>query len=532
MEWSITKKLVLAFLAVGLIPLISAEILSTSILKEELEGAIEKTVEHVVEEAEDTLFAYEDSVRETTADFSRDPFIREQLAALEAGDNASAENLSEYLYRNNKPLAPSLEGIMLIDREGMVVAATDGREIGKNVSAEDFFKNGRSATFMSGFGRHGFFGDKEAFVVVAPVTDEVSGEPLGVIANVFDTEDLAGRLSEVHREGFEEVISPRDIPAQSVYIVDRNGNIVVPGDNGTSDSEPVRACFEDGEEFMGRYTNHLGTEVIGTGGCFPSRGLAVIAEIDAAEANRGIERAYVLLGYITLFFAASVILVGLILSSSISRPVKELTEAIDRISRGEMEADVPAELKQGGDELGSLAQAFDRTVVSLKMAIRHSAPEMVKDKERLRSALEETEKTKETLSLILDNVGDGLVLLDEKGVVVRANMAITRLWGFTPEEVEGRRLDSLRMFSPGSLARLLDAFSRRMKGENVPPYEVEIFRNGGGVSYAELRASVIVKDGSPKGEVMVLRDITEARRLGKALGGRPKERGGGKKRKR
>ncbi|MEW6036391.1 MAG: PAS domain S-box protein [Candidatus Micrarchaeota archaeon] len=516
MGWSITKKLVLAFLAVGLIPLISAELLSIGILKEELESAIEKTMGYVVESAEAETFSYFDSVASRTVGFTSDGLIRDELAAIEGGNNYSAAALNNHLSRNKLPLVPSLAGIMLIGRDGTVVSASDPKEIGKNASAAAFFRNGSQGAFMSGIGNTGFFGVSNGFVVSAPVTDRLSNEPLGVLANFFDTRELERRLSSVHTEDYEEIVSVRDVEGQKVYLVDSGGTVVIPAGGGTAYSEPVRACLEEKEDFVGEYTNHLGQGVIGAGGCFPSRGLVVVAEIDAAGASRPIERSYVLLGYVTLFFATFVILVGLILSSSISRPVKELTAAIERISRGGMDAEVPVWLKQSGDELGSLAQAFDRTIVSLKMAIRQSAPELVKDKERLRSTLEETEAATETLSAIFDNARDGLVLIDDKGMIVRANKAVEMLWGFSPREIEGKMLDELDMLGQETRKRLLDAFSRRMKGENVPPYEVEVIRKDGVVAYAEVRASAIIKDGTLKGEVVLLRDLTDAPTMRKA----------------
>ncbi|MEW6036392.1 MAG: HAMP domain-containing protein [Candidatus Micrarchaeota archaeon] len=67
---------------------------------------------------------------------------------------------------------------------------------------------------------------------------------------------------------------------------------------------------------------------------------------------------------------------GLILASSILGPIRQLTEVIERISRGERGVEIPARLKESPDEIGALAMAFDRTMVSLKMAMGQTAPEL------------------------------------------------------------------------------------------------------------------------------------------------------------
>ena len=63
------------------------------------------------------------------------------------------------------------------------------------------------------------------------------------------------------------------------------------------------------------------------------------------------------------------IAVGYILSHSIDKSIKSLTKTIEEISKGNLETKVSPELKADTSEIGSLARAFDRTLV--KLAIYH-----------------------------------------------------------------------------------------------------------------------------------------------------------------
>lgn len=58
----------------------------------------------------------------------------------------------------------------------------------------------------------------------------------------------------------------------------------------------------------------------------------------------------------------------LLLNLVVINPVLRLTGVIQRISMGEF--NVEMECKEKKDEIGDLARAFDRTIVSLKLAMK------------------------------------------------------------------------------------------------------------------------------------------------------------------
>ncbi len=56
----------------------------------------------------------------------------------------------------------------------------------------------------------------------------------------------------------------------------------------------------------------------------------------------------------------------------ITKRIKGLTAIIEQISVGNLQVDIPEELKQSSDELGQLARAFSRVMVSLKLAMKNA----------------------------------------------------------------------------------------------------------------------------------------------------------------
>ncbi len=77
-----------------------------------------------------------------------------------------------------------------------------------------------------------------------------------------------------------------------------------------------------------------------------------------------IQRAIIIIWLIVLAVSVGV---GLFLGNSITRPINELTVMADLISQGKMDLDIMEEKRK--DEIGVLTRAFNRLVISLKLAM-------------------------------------------------------------------------------------------------------------------------------------------------------------------
>jgi len=75
--------------------------------------------------------------------------------------------------------------------------------------------------------------------------------------------------------------------------------------------------------------------------------------------------AFLLLGIFIISLAAA-IWVWILVAKQITRPIVKLTDAADRMSKGELDINIDTSAK---DEIGSLAQAIDRMQTSLKLAM-------------------------------------------------------------------------------------------------------------------------------------------------------------------
>jgi len=132
-----------------------------------------------------------------------------------------------------------------------------------------------------------------------------------------------------------------------------------------------------------------------------------------------------LIGIMGLFFLVSLISIQKILYL----PLKQLEKAANKLSRGSFQVELPA---PRNDELGELTRAFDTMRTELEASLKR----IQSDEERQR--------------VIIETIGDGLLIVDARGVILSANNAVTRILGYSTDELKGQ---SLEMILPNNIRK-------------------------------------------------------------------------------
>lgn len=179
---------------------------------------------------------------------------------------------------------------------------------------------------------------------------------------------------------------------------------------------------------------------------------------------------------------ALAVLFGLLTARTITRPLRQLTVAAQRLERGDHDATASV---SAGAEVGELARAFNR--MARMINVRRE--------------------------LLLENMSNGVVAVDQHGVVTEVNRAAEALLGVRRDVLLGA---SFRGRLPAELAQALDetlAGDEPLKGEkfDIRPAdgETRILQ----VSTSALRDA----DGSLVGAELSSLDVTELERLTGAL---------------
>jgi len=182
----------------------------------------------------------------------------------------------------------------------------------------------------------------------------------------------------------------------------------------------VRAALESGVGESTRYSTTVGENLMYVAVPVLSRGNTVgIARVavSVASVESAINRARWTILAAMAVAAVVVILAAALIARMITRPVRQMTHAAQRMSSGEIEQTIPVMTK---DEVGQLGHAFNE----MSRSVRDSLAAITAERSKL--------------ATVLASVADGLAMVDAEGKLALANPALERLFGFKESAVLGQ----------------------------------------------------------------------------------------------
>ena len=210
----------------------------------------------------------------------------------------------------------------------------------------------------------------------------------------------------------------------------------------------------------------------------------VRAALSVEVINQQVAHFWQRLGWLVMGIGGLLIAVTYFVVGRIVRPVLELNEAANAISRGEYDqrAFVP-----NRDELGALAQSFNRMSSDLD------------------AQFTELRNSGQRQATVLGGMIEGVLAIDHRQHVVLANKAAGNLLGFSPQNIGGRPLIEVIR------SRVLhDALNQVLATGQPERFDID----WQGADTLRLSVQITPLPGEPvRGAVIVLHDITELRRL-------------------
>ncbi len=262
-----------------------------------------------------------------------------------------AETLRDVVVRR-----PDFAELLLLDNAGSVVVSSQRSSEGQDLSQSNFYIVGQNQTFIQNV-----YPAPETQIptmtIATPLLDSL-GRRIGVLAVHLNLDRLERIILE--RAGLGST--------GEVYLIDKTGAFVAV-QRFEPEALPDHAHSEGieralaGESGTGRYRNYRGVPVIGSYQWLDDLELALLVEMEEAEAFAPTRR---LALNITL---ASIIAAGLLifgiqfLARQIARPVLQLTEAARSVAEGNLETTAPVMTR---DEIGVLAGVFNQMTTQLR----------------------------------------------------------------------------------------------------------------------------------------------------------------------
>jgi two-component system sensor histidine kinase VicK len=188
----------------------------------------------------------------------------------------------------------------------------------------------------------------------------------------------------------------------------------------------------------------------------------------------------------TLIALGLTAVLGVMLSNTITRPIKEYTKMVTAVAEGNFDQQVKV---QGNDEIGQLGHTFNYMM------------------NRLNEALSLNEEEKEKLASILTNMNDGVIATDEVGRVIVLNRRAKQILQIEEETTIGKDISEILGISREMITDYVSGAEHMNLLEIPLPEEEErlsvkvtftpIHRRGEGVS----------------GTIAVLQDVTDQEKL-------------------
>ncbi|MBC8414623.1 MAG: diguanylate cyclase [Nitrospira sp.] len=215
----------------------------------------------------------------------------------------------------------------------------------------------------------------------------------------------------------------------------------------------------------------------------PVRGVLLLVT-SLAQAKADIEATRYQATQIALVALVSiVILTGLMITRSVIRPIKDLTEAMEEVSEGNLSYQVPI---LGRDELGRMAGSFNR--MSHRLAESYTGLVSEQDK----------------LTTIIQSTNEGIVVTDGKDEIVLINRAAEMLLG--KDEIQIREDGFMQLFDDkGIIEKHFSSINNDSGKKELVYYKNRI------LSFSA--SQIISHEGKPIGSAALIRDVTEEKRL-------------------
>lgn len=247
----------------------------------------------------------------------------------------------------------------------------------------------------------------------------------------------------------------------------------------------VRQALEHGVGRATRFSNTLGYDMLYTAVSIRRSSSTIIIRLAVPMSEVQAEIARMRWNLVLAACAALLLVFGItyLVTQRTLRPIYRLQEAVDRMTAGDLDVHI---LSAERDEVGHLTNAFNQLAESLRL----NQAAYARESDRLNG--------------IVEHLPDGVVILDNDGLVRLANPAALRLLGFTGQKAEGTSLAMVSAYP--QVVRLWRQFSST--NQEVRDI-IELERAG---IFCQVYLTGLAVGGEPAA-LLMLQDLTNLRRL-------------------
>jgi methyl-accepting chemotaxis protein len=381
---SLERRLILALLVVGIVPLLIMAALSYWQAQRALRDSVESELASVVSLNEDRVERWIETRQTDAKTYSSMDFVTGDsenslelgLEVITSGDGSviaerAARNVMQDILAST---GDTYDAIYLTHPDGRVKLGTQ-RIPGVTEDAPDTYQGGYNET-------HSFASD--SFFIQALEqqneggyfrSDVIAYPPFGV-TTMFIVHTVNDASTGQYVGTIILQVSPNELQSLAESFADGDGSSYLrSGDFLVSAAEIVALenpqAVKDSQSSSGieELDGFSGQEVLGSWQANPNLGFVVFAQIPKSEALSAINGLGLILLILSIIFFISVGVVAYVVARRLTAPIKRLTNAALEISKGSLDTRVSHKDVSRTDELGALSQAFNDMTDNLRVQV-------------------------------------------------------------------------------------------------------------------------------------------------------------------
>jgi len=433
--------------------------------------------------------------------------------------HASAGTIRTHILQK-KELAPGMEDITVASTEGIILASTDGRLEGENLSTFDHFRHGTNGTHI---GPLDLLDTRRTYVITGPLRYE-DGELAGVLLVEFSSGEIYDIFSQARigdrttnylllepREHGTQCINPRySVLSAKGLVASRVEEELEPKQVHQKAVSQLCEWAAAHPQGILRAKDEEGRMVVAAYHELHETGLGIVASMQEREIFAPMQLLLAILIGTTCILLLLVTLIAFRLSREIVLPIWKLRESLQRLNTGsfthEQGVFTGDELEVLDGEIGHLAVRLHEAYTSLEQRVR----------ERTRE-LHATHAKDEAL---IESIGEGFLAIDLQGTVLAANRATELLFQWNRSDIIGKHFESflhLHSRDDKPIAPSEHTIERALREKTTIrtlPSDVLLCERRDGTSFPlSITATPFLLGMEMQGIVVTLRDITEEKRI-------------------
>lgn len=512
-------KLLIVLLLFSLAPLVAASVTSYVMLRNNIRNNVQDQLEAVASIQSTRLQDIVGSDIERIDNAADRMPLRQSLADYVNNHDAGSQATMNADLMDLTSRIKAFKEISVIDMNGIIVASTNPSMIGDNESDTNFFMKSKSGEHYISFikGENGVLMQQ----LSGPIL--LNGSQIGVIYIESTADELTAMVSDYTGLGAtgETLVVTKNKQGDALFIhplrFDRNAAF---SSNISKEETGVTAniVLSGKSALISEAKDYRGHKVVAVTRYIEEPGLGLVVKKDISEAYAAINTLSKTMLLIFIVTAVLVIAVSIHVSISITKPITQLTEVAEAISKGDLSK--KADEKAGG-EFKILARTFNQMTRNLLEARENLEDKVKKRTQALKTATESLEheiaerelyqKTLEESEFryrdLFENAGDLIQSIDPEGNILYVNPTWKKTLGYSDEEIK-----SLRYFDildPDCLEECMEVFKKVVSGERSGIIEATFIAKDGSKVILEGEASCHFEDGVPVNTRGIFHNITE-----------------------